>query len=1187
MGLFEDYQRSRFAASMRSAGDNLTSGHPVSAASDALRGFGSLVDAPAGALAGTRPDVSPPELVMPDLPKGQKRGYSGLAALPVEKKDKWGPVLDYLYGKDGEHWDEGITEMRQSPQGKQRFKRWQLLAKHDKAYAARYQELKSQYGNNPEAFWAMVVPEYREARKADARIAPKSATKGVAVNTALMAVPEIGAVKALAPAVKAGQVSKAQVASAALRSGTGASAITTAGKMARGAGGSLGRYAARSPVLGGTAAGAAAGALMGDDGSDVLAGALMGAGLGGVGSAARAGLMGERAAARAAAAGQKLQPALDWAGKPFAAAGKYADDLATRTKFGPTYDDLYALTGAQAPNSGVMASAGGFALLSGLAGGSEQDMAAHALVGAVAPRALRNAGLLRQASLGAAAGAVTASRMEDGTPLTGAFLGALAGPVAAKGFGALASKTGGIKALLHHENGELKEIGRYLGQIMPLQALRNFTSPDPTTAKNIETVYKAIDGQIDDMDNFVRHWTDEVATAMGPKIDDYNWRVQVFEPALGAVAKGDKAAMAKLDPATVEAARRFAKATAQLGDDLVDRGILETNQLLDTYIPHILDRQAFWNSFKGNPLLTDPINVRTLREKAVNILRTHSKFPKGTVVDGRKYRSARALAYKNPKAFFSLIQRDNTVPVGKSPYTFRGVTTGLNDAEYNALKQVFSSDWSVNPFTQLRILEQPSRRRALGAGKKRLNLSLPEEDLAGVFYQHALDRAGSNLPFLKDPLEAMAFYINKTGKKLYLDPLIKKHKVRNAFGELEDAPALLDKIDLGDGNIASFDDLFEGKENWAGLIGDQLRSALGSPSKVDEAFLNLFQNMGPGVDPDAARRYARLLADANYTGALGFAPVKATRNLFQSLLTATAVGPKWLADGMVEFNRKPDFWAHKARRAGALSDYHQEIIDLGKLSEATPLQRKWKQLSTLGMQMYKDSDTFNRTRAFTAGYLRANTQRMNAPLDVFRKDVQGKLRMLRDQAQRTGNWDEFATQYGRHTSDMTQWVYGKRGTPLAFQGPAGVALGMFGTWPANYAALLHHWAKSGQHQRIINMGLAASIADQAAYKFAGLKRATGLTSHGDEHEDGAPPIPLPLDPLPEGVPSPIIGTAFALPAAGKALISGKPNQGVREFRNGALLPAKPLFNIYDAYKLAQEGEPGAAAIKGMGGSPRE
>lgn len=348
-----------------------------------------------------------------------------------------------------------------------------------------------------------------------------------------------------------------------------------------------------------------------------------------------------------------------------------------------------------------------------------------------------------------------------------------------------------------------------------------------------------------------------------------------------------------------------------------------------------------------------------------------------------------------------------------------------------------------------------------------------------------------------------------------------------------------------------------------------VNSRLGVPSETDawieDAIFNFMRR-----NPAKYREATRLVLDMQYSGALGLNPAKAARNSFQSLLTATGVGPGHMAMGMREVARREKTITAMAEKYGALKSPSIDAFNTAKITGHTPMRRMWNHYVKSAFELFHAADRRNRLWAFAAGQRRALIEYdeivakgADAPaLQIFRPE----------QRQRFAAWaadpsitrDELAGRYGAALSDLTQWVYGKRGSPLATRNVLGANLGIFTSWPANYISLMYEWAANGQIGKIINLSLGAAILDRVGEE-AGVGRMTGFTSD----QEGVLKV-LPTGPIPDRMPGVGSPTMELIPQAArlgkeafKGLTGGEPDFNPYRYHS-LTLPAQPLIRLGQA-----------------------
>lgn len=1097
-----------------------------------------------------------------DFPQVSEQSFEPYELPRAPKHPKVAERLQALYGPEGEHWEESLTEMRQTPEGRERFKLWAKTIKADSAYAPRYEELKKRLGNSPEAFWTQVLGEYKEERKKDAEIGGAAAGMRAAWDVAT-----------LAPGTLAYRAARSGGASPKLAMQTAVTnELLAPGEIVNAGVRGVGKAIAKRPrVLALPLGGAALGGAVTGDLEGVAQGALAGAGV-----------------ATLSGAGQ-LAKYMRGGGQPFTgmldkAAGK-ADDVlewATRTeKALPdrvlTLDDLgwgkgklrpnamnlvEATGGAVSPNlglSGSMVTGGLGAMYGGMEYGPLGALVGGLTAGATAKLAPKAPG----AVLGGVGGALAGASLNEEDPFMGALMLGTAG--AAGGFGAQ-------KGLRHATNphtlyaggdivhGDLKPMAAFIAHFVPEADLRRIS-------RFAEQLYPALDEADRMFDASTARMRDEFVEAVGgvEVLNDVERmkRLTDLSRKLGRAVDDGGAPIGKevieLSPLGNASAEDISKAYAMRRvidgwfDDAVNAGLMKPEQYLAGYVPRVLDEAALWKALPET--LQNRGDVRTLDAYMRTLF--DSLDSRGAI---QGYDSAVDLFIENPGEF---LRRVDGGELGFSADDLKKILGG--DMNYQRLRTVaeFAHEYKVRPSTLMKILRGGPKSGDAGimVGGVIKNDWIPKE----LLDEFGLARTGADLPVIEHMPTVIEKYIMRTQRRRYYDPLVR------AWNSVDEAGQLTEE--LSDPRLqALHEGLVKDKAvNLSKIARKLINSRLGVPSATDVLIEDAISTL-PGMNPAKARAAARIVLDMQYSGALGFNAGAATRGLFQGLLGATAQGAKDYAYGMREVARRPEFYEQLAGKYGALRDPMQEAFDVARVIGDTPFKRGWNMYVESAFEMFHAADRRVRLWAFATGYRRAMLSQdeiakvgaSHEALSAMRPEQKERFASFA----RSLDKEEFAGRYGTAMSDLTNWIYGNRGSPLAARSMIGANAMIFKTWPANYLSLMYQWGADGQIQKILNMSLAAAILERAANE-GGVGRLTGLTAPME-----GPGSAIPAGPMPQGgsdlVPPLAQAVLGEMPAtAGKVLRGVATNPlspgewGVRAYENNAsLMPVRPAYRAY-------------------------
>lgn len=240
----------------------------------------------------------------------------------------------------------------------------------------------------------------------------------------------------------------------------------------------------------------------------------------------------------------------------------------------------------------------------------------------------------------------------------------------------------------------------------------------------------------------------------------------------------------------------------------------------------------------------------------------------------------------------------------------------------------------------------------------------------------------------------------------------------------------------------------------------------GQKASMNAMFEGVMRSLGMNV-PKGARlgeRFVNTMLGLSYGSAMSFRPAFAARNLLQTLQTT------WPMIGGMDDTVVEAFGAAMTRngrdaavRAGAVT-LRQAAYEAATDVSFLP---KWlTDLNEYGMTMYNNADQFNRAVAYHAGRIRAEraigefAARIRKGKDIVAAQrqlvidsraahydkpvVQEFIRRLADSPQKAAEF------LGKHTSDLTQYLYGRGYQPAFQRSVPGRLFGQFGSWTFGY-----------------------------------------------------------------------------------------------------------------------------------------
>lgn len=1095
---------------------------------------------------------------------------AGARALGVRPEKRFEPVelprldpsvaqqlLPPLYGSatGGDHWDESFTEMLQTQDGFERAKSWKAMVEYDPAYQARASELESRFGGRNEAFWIQAIGEYKEARKKDATLNTTQLAANTGVELALTAGPVGLTARAIRAAGKEAGVKiplrkaiQAGVTEEVMALPRIADAVVTKG----------GKSLLRNPrVLGVPVAMGTVGAAVEDD---PVEGFAKWATAGAAVSAAS----GARSLWRGAKG--KSPTALDMVGAHFrmledAVPGpklKPMDVGWTPGKVRPTIGNVseaYGITPKIGMGAGTTAAMG--ALYAGMLDASPESILAGAAIGGGAR--ILGARYPGQ-TVGGLVGGLTGATVNEDDPMMGALLGTGLGIA---GGSQLKRVPEGMRWAIFTEGDVTQDMRGWarhtVGNLAPEADLRRI----PILA---ELLFPQLD-EADQLFDAARiRMKEDFADAVGAaRLNDERFMDEVYTAMEGMGKGGELRAPLTVSEDVLEAVRKSRRAMDRWFDDMVEKGLLTAEDYEDLYVPHMLDRKAFGKMAADKGITVDGARgVDNGLKKVFRAIENDS-------VEG--YDNARDFFVMNPNKFM-----ENLLDGG----------LGLNRAEAvkllggeKRLKQLqsiveLSDEVVISPTSTISIMRAGGTRgqRAGMWGGQIKDDWIPEQLRADF----DIVRKDTNIPVVRHLPTVIDRYTERMARRMYYEPLLREWndpdqiRLARILGVPEDqvekmSPKLQELHNkLADGDL----------DQISSIARRLVNSRLGVPSELDAVVSDLLLTIMK--DPQSARLASRLALDLKYSGALGFNVAAAGRNLFQSLITATALGPEHLAMGIREVSRREKYWTELAAKKGALVDPVQEAFDVAKISNRGTTGRMWNAYVESAFSLFHAADRKNRTWAFAGGYRRAMLEHdklqrlgttdavlksMRDAFEPFRPADRLKLAKLALE----GSADEFASAYGKAVSDTTHWVYGKRGSPLMTRNMVGANLGIFTTWPLNYISLMYEWASNGRIGPIMDMALGAAILERAGEE-VGLGRVTGFTSDTTGPAKAIPAGPMPTDITPPSIKG--LGEAGYLAGqVGRAAVGADADVEAWRVRN-LTLGARPALRWWDALQSADD-----------------
>lgn len=371
--------------------------------------------------------------------------------------------------------------------------------------------------------------------------------------------------------------------------------------------------------------------------------------------------------------------------------------------------------------------------------------------------------------------------------------------------------------------------------------------------------------------------------------------------------------------------------------------------------------------------------------------------------------------------------------------------------------------------------------------------------------EHAKD-AVAFLMYEKDPLSAMTKYAQLLSKRTFKDPLLPL--INDVAQELRAYTA--GTPSRGRRIMTSMKDAVEA---WYGL-----------PSTF-ERYLKGYHPMKDGLEhvkellPKSARKdiprvternyrdignYLDLLTTGTYGALLGYSPWPILKNITQSNHNMVIFGGRKSLFNLLRYMRDPKF----KQRVGAMFDKVRYAYLHMNPTQVTAAERVVSKFTETGLIGFRAADTMNVVGAISNS-LDAWDNAMRAIGGKFTPENKGVfLEKLHLRKMRHGKlfWDRFRKlpgvkeiwkpthtgsqslgdaiwfdaqtgaaaraqlAYSKYMSYMTQYAYGGFETSPMFRGPLMRSLGMFLSWPANYAEYLGSLTRTGAGMEWLRQG---------------------------------------------------------------------------------------------------------------------
>ena len=345
-----------------------------------------------------------------------------------------------------------------------------------------------------------------------------------------------------------------------------------------------------------------------------------------------------------------------------------------------------------------------------------------------------------------------------------------------------------------------------------------------------------------------------------------------------------------------------------------------------------------------------------------------------------------------------------------------------------------------------------SSRRALDADWD--SIGVPEEVRSDIFWMNEMTREDILADYNPNFFELAERYVRGLSKKKHFEPAMKQ--------------------------VDSYLEQVKPDESRANMWGSMKEYLKGTPGDFEKQTDQMIAGVGkflgkhhPGKHPRPTAEIGGLLAELQYSAGMGYNPWMPVRNLTQKLLGAASItdsgnpleGLYWIGKAKHQ-KATGKGWARYLNQHNPI--LHDRIAAEGLNLEATAVQRymqgkgfkdsaahRVKKLQDHSMKMFRWSD-------------RSNVE------DVF------NAKALYLMEQKGAPWAD-AIELARGTTMATQFMYGID-SPMLYKTPAGKQLGIYQSWPLNWAHMMAEQGTKGQYQQaaatIVTMAVASEILSQ-------------------------------------------------------------------------------------------------------------
>jgi len=334
------------------------------------------------------------------------------------------------------------------------------------------------------------------------------------------------------------------------------------------------------------------------------------------------------------------------------------------------------------------------------------------------------------------------------------------------------------------------------------------------------------------------------------------------------------------------------------------------------------------------------------------------------------------------------------------------------------------------------------------------DIGLPEGERSDIFWMNEMPRDDILAEYNPDFFEIAERYVKGLSKKRHFEPAMQE--VDEFFNRVKPHQSRLDA--------------------WDGMKQFLKGTPTNDEKLIDQAWTSVARFLGkqdPGQFPRPTRELGAMAAEIQYSAGMGFNPWMPVRNLTQKLLGAASItdsgnpleGLYWIGKAKMDKATGRGYARYLNQHNPVLQDriaaegLDYEMTAFRRLAEKLGLKdsvgRRAEALQEKSMQMFRWSDRSNVEDIFNAKAMYL-MEHKGAPMAD-------------------------AIELARGTTMSTQFMYGID-SPMLYKTPVGKQIGIFQSWPLNWAHMMAEHGGKGQYQQaaatIVTMAAASETLSQ-------------------------------------------------------------------------------------------------------------